>query len=168
MNSNYPCPLWLAVHIFAPINHGANHLHVEQFLQIVFIFSRQSNPNRRFHLFSLGESLFSGIFFGPRIVWKRVIFCTPPSPFPPPSAPRRAWSVHWWEAESDYYLWDFMTGRTAVVTSRRSLNLHCTVAHADSISPYHPAPLRLWDFTYCFHDRDSWECWLHLSHLIPC
>lgn len=42
--------------------------------QIVFIFSRHSNPNRRFHLFSFGESVFSGIFSGSKIIWKGVSF----------------------------------------------------------------------------------------------
>lgn len=72
---NYSCPFWLTFHIFSPIRADANTLHVEQFFgQIVFIFSRHSNPNRRFHLFSFRESVFSGIFSGSKIIWKGVSF----------------------------------------------------------------------------------------------
>lgn len=78
VNCNYPCPPGLIFHIFPSISSSAKSLHIEQFQPIVFIFSQRSNPNRRFHLFSYRESVFSGIFSGTGIVWKGDSFCTPP------------------------------------------------------------------------------------------
>lgn len=123
MKNNYPCPLWLTFHIFPPINSGANTLHVEQFRQIVFIFSQRSNPNRRFHLFSFGESVFSGIFSGTGIVWKGVSFCTLPPPPPPPPSMR---SVHWCETMSDYCCCDSLRGLAAAVISRDSFMIRAS------------------------------------------
>lgn len=102
VSSNYPWPFWLTFHIFPSINSSAKSLHIEQFQQIVFIFSQRSNPNRRFHLFSFRESVFSGIFSGTGIVWKGVSFCTPSTRSPTPSV----WSVHWCETMSDYFCCD--------------------------------------------------------------
>lgn len=116
MNSNYPCPFWLTFHIFPPINSSTNTLHIEQFRQIVFIFSQRSNPNRRFHLFSFRESVFSGIFSGTGIVWKGVSVCNPP-PSPSPHSMR---SVHWCETMSDYYCRNSLTGLAEAVISRDS------------------------------------------------
>lgn len=102
VNCNYPCPLRLIFHIFPPINSSARSLHIEQFQPIVFIFSQRSNPNRRFHLFSFRESVFSGIFSGTGIVWKGDSFCTPSTLSPLPCV----WSVRWCETMSDYFCCD--------------------------------------------------------------
>lgn len=44
------------------------------FSKLSLFFLQHSNPNRRFHLFSFRESVFSGIFSGSKIIWKRVSF----------------------------------------------------------------------------------------------
>ena len=62
---------------FLQLTPVLTHCILSSFGQIVFIFSQRSNPNRRFHLFSFRESVFSGIFSGTGIVWKGVSFCTP-------------------------------------------------------------------------------------------
>lgn len=61
--------------ISRPINAATNAFRVWEFRRVVFIFTRLSNPNRRFHLFSFRESVFSGIFSGTGIVWKGVSLC---------------------------------------------------------------------------------------------
>lgn len=57
---------------FLQLAQMLTHCMLSSFGQIVFIFSQHSNPNRRFHLFSFRESVFSGIFSGSEIVWKGV------------------------------------------------------------------------------------------------
>lgn len=64
---------------FLPLAPMLTRCILSSFSKLSLLFFQRSNPNRRLHLFSFREFVFSGIFSGTGIVWRAVSFCTPSS-----------------------------------------------------------------------------------------
>lgn len=73
--------------VITPVHFGSRFTFFHQLGQILthctlsssldklsLFFLQHSNPNRIFHLFSFRESVFSGIFSGSKIIWRRVSY----------------------------------------------------------------------------------------------